>query len=101
VYHSTIGLRVIKRERPERGGCPPSGSYLRLIDSCTNQLEAQGPSRTCNESNKEEKKKVGGPERGGCPPSPRRPGPPRTPPPAPNCSESECECESVRDRARE
>ena len=30
------------------------GSYLRLIDSCITQLKAQGPSRTCNESKKEE-----------------------------------------------
>ena len=29
-------------------------SYLRLIDSCITQLKAQGPSRTCNESKKEE-----------------------------------------------
>ena len=28
--------------------------YLRLIDSCITQLEAQGPSRTCNESKEEE-----------------------------------------------
>ena len=32
-----------------------AGSYLRLIDSCTTQLKAQGPSRTCNESKEEEK----------------------------------------------
>ena len=31
-----------------------AGSYLRLIDSCTTQLKAQGPSRTCNESKEEE-----------------------------------------------
>jgi len=31
-----------------------SGWYLRLIDSCTTQLKAQGPSRTCNESKEEE-----------------------------------------------
>jgi len=31
-----------------------AGSYLRLIDSCTTQLTAQGPSRTCNESKEEE-----------------------------------------------
>ena len=31
-----------------------AGSYLRLIDSCINQLQAQGPSRTCNESKGEE-----------------------------------------------
>jgi len=30
-----------------------AGSYLRLIDSCITQLKAQGPSRTCNESNEE------------------------------------------------
>jgi len=29
------------------------GSYLRLIDSCTTQLKAQGP-KTCNESKEEE-----------------------------------------------
>jgi len=33
-----------------------AGSYLRLIDSCITQLEAQGPSRTCNESKEEEEK---------------------------------------------
>ena len=32
----------------------PTGSYLRLIDSCITQLKAQGPSRTCNESKEEE-----------------------------------------------
>jgi len=31
-----------------------AGSYLRLIDSCITQLEAQGRSRTCNESKEEE-----------------------------------------------
>ena len=31
-----------------------AGSYLRLIDPCITQLKAQGPSRTCNESNEEE-----------------------------------------------
>ena len=35
-----------------------AGSYLRLIDSCITQLKAQGPSRTCNESNEKKKKKV-------------------------------------------
>jgi len=29
-----------------------------LIDSCITQLKAQGPSRTCNESNEEEEKKT-------------------------------------------
>ena len=33
-----------------------AGSYLRLIDSCITQLEAHGPSRTCNESKEEEEK---------------------------------------------
>ena len=32
----------------------PVSPYLRLIDSCITQLKAQGPSRTCNESNEEE-----------------------------------------------
>ena len=31
-----------------------AGSYLRLIDSCITPLEAQGASRTCNESEEEE-----------------------------------------------
>jgi len=31
-----------------------AGSYLRLIDSCTTQLKAQGPSRTCNERQEED-----------------------------------------------
>ena len=30
-----------------------AGSYLRLIDSCTTQLKAQGPSWACNESQEE------------------------------------------------
>jgi len=31
-----------------------AGSYLRLIDSCITQLKAQGPARTCNESQEKE-----------------------------------------------
>ena len=31
-----------------------AGSYLRLIDSCVTQLEAQGPPKTSNESDQEE-----------------------------------------------
>ena len=31
-----------------------AGWYLRLIDSCITQLEAQGPCRTCNESKEED-----------------------------------------------
>ena len=30
-----------------------AGSYLRLMDSCVTQLQAQGPSRTYNESKEE------------------------------------------------
>ena len=41
-----------------------TGSYLRLIDSCITWLKAQGPSRTCNESNEEEEE-VEGPGLGG------------------------------------
>ena len=33
-----------------------AGSYLRLKDSCITQLEAQGPSRTCNKSKEEREK---------------------------------------------
>jgi len=36
-----------------RGRNLEAGSYLRLTDSCITQLEAQGPSRTCNESKEE------------------------------------------------
>jgi len=35
-----------------------AGSYLRLTDSCSTQLKAQGPSRTCNESEEEEDKEA-------------------------------------------
>ena len=33
----------------------PSNSYMRLIDSCITQVKARGPSRTCDESEEEEK----------------------------------------------
>jgi len=33
---------------------PVQGEGLRLLDSCITQLKDQGPSRTCNESKKEE-----------------------------------------------
>ena len=36
-----------------------AGSYLRRKDSCITQLKAQGTSRTCNESEQEEKNKPG------------------------------------------
>jgi len=42
------------RPHEEGGLGTEAGSYLRLIDSCITQLKAQGPSRTCNESNEEE-----------------------------------------------
>ena len=35
-----------------------AGSYLRLIESCITQLEAQGPSRTCTESEEKKQRKV-------------------------------------------
>ena len=35
-----------------------AGSYFRLIDSCITRIEAQGPSRTCNESKEEETKET-------------------------------------------
>ena len=37
-------------------------AYLRLIDSCITQLKAQGPSRTCNESQEEEEEVARPPE---------------------------------------
>ena len=60
VQEGSRGLGV-----PPPGGTPETpltemcfgteaSSYLRLIDSCTTQLKAQGPSRTCNESKEEE-----------------------------------------------
>ena len=56
LYHSTLGLRVIKKRGPavRLFATPAGGSYLRRIDPCITQLKAQGPSRTCNESKEEE-----------------------------------------------
>ena len=45
--------RVEQRKQVRESGVPIAGSILRLIDSCITQLEAQGPSRTCNESKEE------------------------------------------------
>jgi len=58
LYHSTLGLRVIKKKK-KSNACNTQrvravGSYVRLIDSCITQLEAQGPSMTCNEIKKGE-----------------------------------------------
>jgi len=33
-------------------------SYLRLIDTCITQLQAQGPSRPCDESKEEDEKNL-------------------------------------------
>ena len=41
-------------ETVARGAVPEVSWCLRLIDSCITQLKAQGPSRTCSESNEEE-----------------------------------------------
>jgi len=40
----------------DRGEASCTGDEIRLIDSCITQLEAQGPSRTCNKSKEEETK---------------------------------------------
>ena len=52
------GTPVLQAVRPNEVAEPvthsEAGSYLRLIDSCITQLKAQAPSRTCNESKKEE-----------------------------------------------
>jgi len=68
VYHSTLGVGVIKKRRrrfldapgrqkdrktERQKGRQGGGSYLRRIDSCITQLKAQGPSRTCNASKEE------------------------------------------------
>jgi len=81
VFHSTLGLKVIKKKKKKVVGVenvrelpsPPferghdwrhlrseAGSYLRFIDSCITQLKVQGPSRTCNESKEEEEEDIGG-----------------------------------------
>jgi hypothetical protein len=54
-----MSLRWVIGGRVESVMCSDSeaGSYLRLIDSCITQLEAQGPARTCNESEEEEEEK--------------------------------------------
>ena len=46
------GVLGVCEQRPSSGS--QVGSHLRLIESCTTQLEAQGPSRTCNESKEDE-----------------------------------------------
>ena len=66
LYHSILGLRVIrKKKKVTPRGTPGSSSYLRLIDSCITQLKAQGPFRTCNESTEEEEEGLPPEEREG------------------------------------
>ena len=48
-----------RAEKLFQRGTHEAGSYLRLIDSCITQLTAQGPSRTCNESQEEEEVSFG------------------------------------------
>ena len=46
-------LDFMQMEQESARDAPPgteAGSYLKLIDSCITPLNAQGPSRTCNES---------------------------------------------------
>jgi len=42
------------------GSGSEEGSYLRLIDSCITQLNAQGPSETCRKSKEEEEEDLAG-----------------------------------------
>ena len=54
-------LEEVRQREPvpaERQVCSGSeaGSYVRLIKSCITQLKAQGPFRTCNESQEEDEK---------------------------------------------
>jgi hypothetical protein len=44
---------VKKKHCYERDEEEAAGSYLKLFDSCTTQLEAKGPSRICNQSEEE------------------------------------------------
>ena len=61
-----VGGRWMDRWKVDRstvqagsGGYVWEGSSLRLVDSCITQLKAQGPFRTCHETQERKKKKVG------------------------------------------
>ena len=54
IYASPCGLRFKNNHFTKMCRGSEAGSYFRLIDSCITQLKAQGPSRTCNESQEEE-----------------------------------------------
>ena len=56
---SSCSLLTRHRTRAEMCSGSEAGSYLRLIDSCITRLKAQGPSRTCNESEEEEEEGSG------------------------------------------
>jgi len=53
--------------RPHAPNGTEAGSYLRLIDNCITQLEAEGPSRTCNENKEEEERVLQRPSEEGAP----------------------------------
>ena len=61
-YEAVTGYELISEVRPtaptpyftDMCSGSEAGSYLRRIDACITQLQAQGPARTCNESREEE-----------------------------------------------
>ena len=54
-----LGAHVAQHDISRRA-LPGRCEYLSLIDSCITQLEAQGPSRTCNGSTEEEEEEAPG-----------------------------------------
>ena len=56
-----VERREVKNDHSTETCCGnEAGSYLRLRDSCITQPKAQGPSRTCNESEEPEEREVRG-----------------------------------------
>ena len=60
-YHNVLIKTIYQTLKFSRVMCSGSeaGSFLTLMNPCITQLEAQGPSRTCNES-KEEREECDG-----------------------------------------
>ena len=53
-YLDKFVIEQVQALNPEMCSGSEAGSYLRPIDSCIPQIQAQGPSRTCDESKEEE-----------------------------------------------
>ena len=54
IVNSSLNIRGVYVPLPS-GRVQEAGPYLRRVDSCTTQLNAQGPSRTYNECTEKEK----------------------------------------------